>query len=163
MKKVVLLLGSNLDDRRNYLLKACQQIAYVIGQITKYSKIYETKSWGFDSFPFLNQVVEVETKLQPEQVLQAIETIEVQLGRLDKTHKNEEGVPIYHDRTIDIDILLYENYCCTTSRLTIPHAQMTNRTFVLQPLAELYEDTIIPPFQRSFKDLLNDLQHLQNK
>lgn len=155
MKKVVLSLGSNLLRRDFFLLKATELINCKVGKVIRKSSVFETESWGFDSYPFLNQVLIAETNYLPEEVLEITQEIEKELGRTEKSGHDVQGNPIYHDRTIDIDILLFEDEIRNTPSLTIPHPLMTQRLFILQPLIELFEDQIIPPFTKSFKQLAN--------
>ena len=76
-----------------------------MGNIVRASSVRESESWGFISHPFLNQVVEVQTALSPEEVLQVTQQVEQDLGRTEKSGRDAQGHPIYHDRTIDIDLL----------------------------------------------------------
>ncbi len=158
MKRAVLSLGSNLQNRQEYLLKSAKLIDYRIGNIVNSSRIYETESWGFSSFPFLNQILIINTDLTPEEVLTQTQAIEKELGRTHKTTYSSDNMPQYQARTIDIDILLYENTILCTHTLTIPHPRIQEREFVLLPLSELFQNEIIPPFQESFQQLLLNVQ-----
>ena len=135
-QEAVLSLGSNLGDRREYLQQAILKIGEEVGQVTRQSSIHETPSWGFDSHPFLNQVIVVETALEPIALLDTLQEIERLLGRNHKTSYHE-GIACYADRTIDIDILFYGNFEINTDRLTIPHPHIQERGFVMLPLEEL--------------------------
>lgn len=157
MSRVVLALGSNLHQRALFLERARLHIHREIGHITCASSVIERAAWGFQSTPFLNQVVMVDTTLQPEALLQVTQEIEQALGRTQKTQYDPNGNPIYHDRVIDIDILLYDSLTYHSPTLTIPHPQLTQREFVLTPLAELFGNQIIKPFNQSFQDLLKSL------
>ena len=161
MKRVVLALGSNRGDRTSFLQKSCELINCRVGKVLRCSRVYETPAWGFDAAPFLNQVVIAETELAPEDVLATTQQIEVELGRTCKSGRAEDGSPVYHDRTIDIDILLYEGVTMATDSLTIPHPLIARREFVLLPLAELFGDTIVPPFHHSFQQMLEELKKLK--
>lgn len=158
MKQVVFALGSNMGDRAAYLEKSCELIGCMVGQVVRCSRVYETEAWGFDAAPFLNQVLLVETELSPEDVLAATQQIEVALGRTCKSGQADDGTPVYHDRTIDIDLLLYEGVACATDSLTLPHPLIAQREFVLLPLAELFGDTVVPPFHQSFQQMLAELK-----
>jgi len=136
VKEVVLSLGSNLGDRGQHLSSAIELINSEVGCVVKKSSVYETASWGFDSNDFLNQVIVVNTSAKPIKLLDIIQQIEKKLGRTNKS-KIINGIPQYHDRTIDIDILLYGNEKIKSERLTIPHPRMTERDFVMTPLREL--------------------------
>lgn len=136
VQEVVLSLGSNLGDREKFLSSAIDLINTEIGDIVKKSSVYETSSWGFDSFNFLNQVIVVNTSAKPFEILDIIQHIEKRLGRNNKS-KMINGIPEYHDRTIDIDILIYGNEIIESERLTIPHPKMRERDFIMNPLREL--------------------------
>ena len=130
MPEVYLLLGGNLGDRTSYLADARKRIAAAIGSITHCSKLYETAAWGKTDQPaFLNQVLEVQTELSPEQVLRVVNTLEQELGRVRLEH--------WGARVIDIDILFYGELVLQSQRLTIPHPQLHLRRFTLMPLAEI--------------------------
>ena len=133
MHTVYLSLGSNLGDKEQNLMSAISEIARRIGDITAQSAFLETEPWGYDSKnTFLNAAVRVETELSPLDLLHTAQQIERDLGR---THKSQQG--LYHDRTIDIDILLYDDLHIQTPELTIPHPLMQQRDFVLIPLKEI--------------------------
>jgi 2-amino-4-hydroxy-6-hydroxymethyldihydropteridine diphosphokinase len=147
MPKLYLLLGGNLGDRTLYLQQARESIATQVGNITQTSSVYETAAWGKTDQPsFLNQVVEVETILSPEDVLQTINQIEHDLGRIRVEH--------WGSRVIDIDILFYDELVQQTQRLTIPHPQLHLRRFTLLPLHEIAPGMIHPVFKKSVAQLL---------
>lgn len=147
MAKVYLLLGGNLGDRPLYLQQARTSIAAQVGQLTRSSNLYETAAWGKTDQPaFLNQVLEVQTAQTPAQVLQSINTIEQELGRVRQEH--------WGARVIDIDILFYDNLVLQSQRLTIPHPQLHLRRFTLLPLAELTPELVHPVLGESIKQLL---------
>lgn len=157
MKTVVLSLGSNLSDRRLYIEKATVAIEQHVGSVSRRSSVRESASWGFSSHPFLNQVLEVQTSLSPEEVLEATQQIEIDLGRNEKTGRDAQGNPIYHDRTIDIDLLWYEGESREGEKLTLPHPHIAEREFILVLLVELYGNQIIAPFEKSFQEMLSDI------
>ena len=133
MATMYLSLGTNLGDRRKILASALELIANEVGTIMSTSDIIETEPWGFESRnAFLNMVTKVETDLQPLQALHATQQIERRLGRNEKTADRD-----YHDRLIDIDILLYDNLVMNTPELTIPHPLMYQRRFVMEPLSQI--------------------------
>ncbi|GAB3819193.1 hypothetical protein GCM10028895_17290 [Pontibacter rugosus] len=108
MPKLYLLLGGNLGNRTLYLQQARESINNKVGHVTQSSSIYETAAWGKTDQPnFLNQVLEVETDLLPEQVLQSINAIEQKLGRVRLEH--------WGSRVIDIDILFMMMWWCRPS------------------------------------------------
>lgn len=130
-----LSLGTNLGDKENNLLSAISEIERRIGPVRAQSAFLATKPWGFDSQnTFLNAAIRIETKFSPLELLDETQQIERDLGR---KHKSVNGQ--YHDRIIDIDILLYDDLHISTPRLTIPHPHMHERDFVIIPLKEIIQ------------------------
>ncbi len=130
---VFLGLGTNIGEKQTNMQKALAEIKRQIGEITSLSSFYETEPVGFESEnTFLNAVCRVETILSPYEILAVTQRIERALGR---TRKSINGQ--YHDRIIDIDILLYDNIRIDTPELTIPHPLMETRDFVMIPLKEI--------------------------
>ncbi len=145
-----LILGSNLGDRRKYLSEAAGLISERLGIIKARSSVYQTASWGVHDQPdFVNQVLMVETDLNPEDLLEGILKIETELGR----ERREK----WGSRTMDIDILLYENRVIDKPDLKIPHPFLHERRFCLQPLNEIAPAYIHPVFNKSIARLLEDL------
>lgn len=132
----VIGLGSNKGDREFYLQSARFLIEKELGSIVQRSSVIETPSWGFDSDPFLNQVIVMETSLGPLALLDGLQSIERRLGRTQKSYL-ENGKPVYHARTIDLDILDYDRMRYHDERLTLPHPHIAERDFVLASLNEL--------------------------
>lgn len=133
MTDIYLSLGSNLGDRHTLLLSAIEALIERVGRLVASSSFIETEPWGFKSpNRFMNAVVLMQTELSPRQLLVVTQDIEKQLGR---TAKSEGGV--YHDRPIDIDILLYGNIHINQPDLIIPHPRMHQRDFVMRPLNEI--------------------------
>ena len=146
-KTVYLGLGSNLGDRRGNLIRALAALEFRAVEIVRQSSIYETAPMMVEDQPwFLNQVVEVRTSLFPRQLLHRGQEIELELGR--------KRTVAYGPRVIDIDILLYGRTVIETDELTIPHPRMTERRFVLEPLAELAPRLRHPVSKRSIAELL---------
>ena len=128
-------LGANLGDRKGNIKLAIKQISELIGPVVRQSALIETAPWGFHSAnTFINAAVCSETSLSPREVLQATQSIERALGR---TKKSIDGQ--YHDRLIDIDILLYDDLHVNEPGLVIPHPHMNERQFVMQPLSEIID------------------------
>lgn len=142
MVDVYLGLGSNEGDRADYLAKAVDLINRNGGVVVKKSSIIETPSWGFESTPFLNQVILIQTKHSPVRLLQLLKKIEEDLGRVQKSELIDNQIK-YHDRTIDIDILLYGFENIDTSDLVVPHPEMSKRDFVMVPLREIADQHIL--------------------
>src|SRR5690554_4847302 len=151
MFQVYLLLGANLGERFDQMRSAFQKVEKQVGRIVQYSSLYETAVWGMEDQPnYLNQVLLVETTLEPLEVLKQINNIEEQLGRV----RNLK----WESRLIDIDILFYENFLIDIPELTIPHPYLHLRKFTLTPLYEIAPDFIHPGLKKSTKELLNELK-----
>ena len=120
-----------------------------VGTVQRVSSFIETEPWGFQSeHPFLNAACMVLTTLSPEQCLAETQKIERELGR---TTKSKNG--IYHDRPIDIDLLLYGDLKLSTPKLTLPHPRMYERDFVMIPLKEILPSVMnIEPEKRHKKE-----------
>ena len=130
---VYLGLGTNLGDKRKNLNDAIRMLENLVGEVEKVSSVIETEPEGFKSDNmFLNAVVKVRTALSPFELLDITQDVEKSLGRKEKSSNG-----IYHDRVIDIDILLYDDINISTPRLVIPHPRMTQREFVMTPLTEI--------------------------
>ena len=150
MEKAYLLLGSNLGDSKKYISDAVGFIRTEIGIVKKTSSLYQTASWGKTDQPdFINQVIEVETILNPEQLLKNILVIEKKLGR--------ERLEKWGSRTIDIDLLFYGDQIIQGLNLTVPHPFLHERKFTLMPLVELDPDLVHPVFKTTVKQLFESL------
>lgn len=133
--KVYFSLGSNLGNREANIRTAIRNIDAQIGSVERQSALMETKPWGFESENlFVNAAACCCTTLPPHEVLEAAKRIERAMGRTEKTVDGE-----YHDRIIDIDILLYDDMRVDMPDLKIPHPLMEERDFVMVPLMEIYE------------------------
>jgi 2-amino-4-hydroxy-6-hydroxymethyldihydropteridine diphosphokinase len=151
MEGVFLLLGSNLGNRAEVLNKAIEALEKNNVQLVNKSSVYETAAWGkTDQQAFLNQVVKVKTKYNPEELLSVILNIELELGRVRKVKWGE--------RLIDIDILYFNNQIIKEEELEIPHPGIPNRRFTLIPLVEICPQFIHPVMQINQKELLNNCQ-----
>ena len=136
---VYLSLGSNLGNRQRNLRRAIAQIKKLIGEVERQSTFLVTEPWGYESANYyLNACVRVATGLSPRQLLNATQEIERRSGRTTHSVKDyETGVMTYHDRPIDIDILLYDDLTVDEPDLKIPHPFMYERDFVMTPLREI--------------------------
>ena len=133
MHTVYLSLGSNLGDRKATMRRAIGLLNERAGSVDRQSSFIETEPWGFESTnKFLNMCVRLLTTLSPEQLLMATKQIERELGR---TQKSVNGQ--YHDRPIDIDILMYDDVHIDSDDLMLPHPHMQEREFVMVPLREI--------------------------
>ena len=129
-------LGSNLGNRRALILEALRLIDLTIGHVQAVSPLIETQPWGFQSsHPFLTGAARVLTTLTPHQCLHQTQHIERMLGR---TRKSSDGQ--YHDRPIDLDLLLYDHLTLSTPELTLPHPLIQQRDFVRIPLQQVLLD-----------------------
>ena len=158
-KKVYLGLGTNSGNRTENLTRAIELLSLALGPCTAQSSFIETAPWGFESKnAFLNCAVAFETDFTPIRLLDTTEEIERELGRTTKSDGST-----YHDRIIDIDILLYGNEIIETPRLTIPHPLMHLRNFVLEPLAEIAANKIHPGTGKSIGQLAAELKEKETQ
>lgn len=148
-RKVYLALGTNLGNRLMNLKNAVKSLPPEVSVI-KASPVYETPPWGYlDQSDFLNQVLEAETELAPEELLAYLKRLENQIGRK-KSFK-------YGPRLIDLDILFYDDLILETTNLTIPHPRIHERAFVLVPLADLNPDIRHPSSGLTVRELLGNI------
>lgn len=141
-------LGSNLGDRAHYLKEAISALSSPTIEIVATSSIYETEPWGvMDQPSYWNQVIEIDTLLEPLALLHVCQEIEHRLGRERKVH--------WGSRTIDIDILIYDNRVSESEELRLPHPYLEDRAFVLAPLREI-APTLVLPSGRSIQAVSGD-------
>ncbi len=147
--KIVLGFGSNLGDREEYILAAYRLLEEELGELIKKSSFIETSPWGFESDnSFINSVAVFETQKTPFEALEICNKIEKELGRQrNSLHKG------YQNRTIDIDILFYEDIVLDTPTLKIPHPLIQERDFVLTPLKGILPNYIHPTLKKEIKDI----------
>jgi 2-amino-4-hydroxy-6-hydroxymethyldihydropteridine diphosphokinase len=146
MQTVYLALGTNLGNRLANL-KAAREALTPQMNIKAKSPIYETPPWGYtEQEKFLNQVLKVETYLEPEALLKHLKRLEVALGR----------VPSFENgpRLIDLDILFYDELVIHTPELVVPHPRLHERAFVLVPLNDIAPDLVHPEFKKTVQELL---------
>ncbi len=149
MSIVYIGIGSNLGDRRNNCLKAVEFLEAEGVKVLKRSSLYETEPWGVKDQPrFMNMAVEAETEMAPRQFLALLKEIEDRMGRA-RTIK-------WGPRTIDLDILLYDDMIISEPDLEIPHPLMHARDFVLEPLCEIAAQKVHPLFDRTIAELRDE-------
>jgi len=151
MINVYLLLGSNLGNRELFLEQAAVHINAEAGEVVQRSGVYETQSWGKTDEPdYLNQVLLINTTLGAKDLLNKLLNIELLLGR--------ERQQKWGSRTVDIDILFYNNEIINEPGLTIPHPELHKRRFTLEPLDEIAPGLMHPVLKRTVKTLKSELQ-----
>lgn len=155
MSIVYLCLGSNKGDRVGYVQQATSLLGGINGvKIIRTSSLYETQPWlEKDTNWFVNAVIEIKTSLTAQSLLLECQRIEKQLGR-DREKENR-----FADRTIDIDILFYDEEIIEQSDLRIPHKYLHQRAFVLVPFLEINPDFIHPELNKSVSDLYEELEN----
>lgn len=151
--KIYISLGSNIGNRKAYLQRAIVVISRHLGQVTAVSNIYETPAWGFDSSPFYNACIEVITKFSAEDCLQKLLYIETILGRTRDAKTNG-----YQARTIDLDILFYDNCIIDNEILVVPHPYIPLRKFVLKPLMDIASELQHPTLHKTITELYTENQ-----
>ena len=142
-----ILTGGNLGHRFENLRRAADLIDTRCGRILRRSSLFETAAWGIEAQPdFLNQVLELDTALKPEALLDVLLGIEREMGRI----RGEKFGP----RIIDLDILLYGDLMICSADLEIPHPRMAERRFVLEPLNELIGEEVHPLTGHTIREML---------
>lgn len=152
MSIAYLLIGGNQGNREDLLEKAISGLNSKAGKVVALSSIYETEAWGFESEQdFLNQVVKIETKFEPYNLLDACFEIESELGRI----RNYRG---YESRLMDIDILFYDDIILETEKLHLPHPRLQDRNFALIPMNEVAPTLKHPLFKKTINEMLSECE-----
>ena len=151
MNTILFSTGSNIGNRPSHLKYALKMLEKRIGKVVSKSDVYISEAWGeTEQRDFLNQVIEVETELGAIECLDIIQNIEKERLRTRKKH--------WGPRTLDIDILFYNQEKINSHRLIIPHPFLAKRLFVLLPLSEILPDFIHPVSKKSISTLLSNCE-----
>ena len=151
MSIAYIALGSNLGDKEANLRQALKMLLVKGLQIRSVSSFFKTEPYGVTDQPeFINAVACVKTDLAPEKLLKLLLDTELEMGRVRLRHWGE--------RNIDLDLLLYDDLIYYSEKLVLPHPDMQNRFFVLQPLSEIAADKIHPVYKKSIQTLLKSLK-----
>jgi len=151
MSTAYLLTGSNEGDRTGNLQKAVLNLRDLAGNISRCSPVFESPAWGFDHpTPFLNQALELKTTMSPHGLLKIILQIEEKCGRV------RSGTGGYEARTLDIDILFYDDLVIDTPELTLPHPRLHLRRFALKPLSLIAGKHLHAKIGRTVAELLSE-------
>lgn len=146
--QIVLAIGSNEGNRLDNIKNALEQLHNQVGTVVKVSKLYETPAWGFDSEPFYNCALVMNSALDAQVILEKVLRLETELGRVRTDSKN------YQSRVIDIDVIAFNEDIIKTENLQVPHPLMQERLFVLVPMRDLNLDWRHPILQKYLPELL---------
>ncbi len=153
MTQTYIGLGSNLGDRIANLNSAISKVNLSIGGVINCSSFYESEPWGFESKEqFVNCVIQIQTLLSPEKMLEKLKEIEKEMGRVQRTSM------VYTDRIIDLDILYFGIEMIEFDNLSIPHPRIYDRKFVLEPLAEIAPNWKDVTKDKTINELLKSCQ-----
>src|SRR5262249_27554489 len=146
-------IGSNLGDRQANTAAAIERVSQLPGtRIVRASSLYESEPLGDAETWFVNSVIEIDTSLSPDALLEKLLAIEKAMGRTRAKEKR------WDSRVIDLDILLFDQDVIETPSLTIPHPELHKRRFVLRPLAEIAPELVHPRLGQSVSTLLATVQ-----
>ena len=144
-------IGTNIEPRLERMKEAFTALEK-IGILKKQSSVYETAPYGYiDQSDFLNAVAYLQTELELDQLHNSLQNLEKNLGRNDR--------PRWHEREIDFDILFYDDIVIETKNLTVPHADLQSRIFVLMPLNEIASGLLHPVLKKNVASLLNEISY----
>ncbi len=153
MNVAYLCLGGNLGDREALLKTAIEEIKKRVGQVSAVSSTYETEAWGVtNQQAYLNICLEIKTDQSAEKLIETLLVIESDLGR------KRDVYHTYEPRTIDLDILFFNDEILELNHLVVPHPRLHLRKFVLIPLFDISPNYIHPVFQKTITELLNECQ-----
>ena len=148
--RAIVSIGSNMGDRQKYIDAALDAIEARAGHLRSVSDVIETKAWGYtEQADFLNLAVEIETDLSPRELLHALNGIEADLDRVRVIH--------WGPRTIDLDIIFYDDAIVDEEDLHIPHIMFAQRMFVLEPICQIAPDLVDPRSGKTIRQLRQEL------
>lgn len=159
--RTTLLLGGNQGDMTATLQRAIELLEERVGEVVATSRIYRSEAWGFAcEAEFYNQAVVCSTQLEPEPLLDATQSIETELGRNRERELRLKSLSgeRYCSRTMDIDIMFYDDEVISTPRLSVPHPLMQQREFALGPMCEIEPQRVHPTLGLSLKDIYENLK-----
>lgn len=157
MERAILLLGSNLGDRADYLKRAINFLEREGVEIVKTSSVYESPAFGYESSStYYNLAIEVGIEVTPDELLEISQSIESELKRKRSTTEK------YSDRTIDIDIILIEGKVLNKVHLIVPHPRMHERIFCLKPVNEIAGSWVIGTLNKTVKEVLESLKDIND-
>lgn len=163
---LILLTGCNIEPKRELLVRAAELLHQRVGRVVAHSDIYLTEAWGFSTDElFANMALELQTTLEPLEVLDLTQAIEQELGR-DRVKEQEQKAASgerYCSRTMDIDLMFYDDQVIQCERLTVPHPLMQEREFALRPMAEIAPHRLHPTLGRSIGQMLEDIEKNNDK
>jgi 2-amino-4-hydroxy-6-hydroxymethyldihydropteridine diphosphokinase len=163
---LILLTGCNIEPKRELLIRAAELLHQRVGRVVAHSDIYLTEAWGFSADElFANMALELQTTLEPLEVLDLTQAIEQELGR-DRAKEQEQKAASgerYCSRTMDIDLMFYDDQVIQSERLTVPHPLMQEREFALRPMAEIAPHMLHPTLGRSIGQMLEDIEKNNDK
>ena len=163
---LILLTGCNIEPKRELLIRAAELLHQRVGRVVAHSDIYLTEAWGFEADElFANMALELQTTLEPLEVLDLTQAIEQELGR-DRVKEQEQKAASgerYCSRTMDIDLMFYDDQVIQSERLTVPHPLMQEREFALRPMAEIAPHRLHPTLGQSIEQMLEDIEKNNDK
>ena len=147
-RTVFLCIGGNLGEREANLEEALEFIDFNLGDVITSSGVYESEPWGMTDVPnFLNQVVQIQSELTNDELVQEIHELEEFFGR----ERSDQG---YVSREMDVDVLFIDQEIIETDTLRVPHPRMVERRFVLTPMAEIAPELVHPELKKNIQELL---------
>ena len=161
---LIVLTGCNIEPKQELLIRAAEMLHQRVGRVVAHSDIHYSEAWGFEADElFANMALELQTTLEPLEVLDLTQAIEQELGRDRAKEKVAKAVSgeRYGSRTMDIVLMFYDDEVIQSERLTIPHPLMQEREFALRPMAEIAPERLHPTLGRSIKQMLEDIEKEQ--